>query len=465
MLPYGIRREKDKEKDKMKRLLPFVFLLLVSTGCHHGMQGSGLTTYAQGILYEKTDNREQAIEAYQKTLQQEGESSYLYVKLGNVYLKDKQSKEAKRCFFRALKLNPKNAESLFGLGVAYLLEDNHKLAARYIEQGLSIEPDRHYARMMLCDILVALEMLEKASQQYEILIKEYPNNYLLMFNYGNLLERRNLYEQAEKAYLSSIQLSEGFWKATVALALLYYKQGKEVEAMEYFRKSIKLNPKDSISYSFLIFAHYKAKEIEAAKSLLEEAMSNGIQNTEFYNLMGIIYSEQKDYLKASEFFKKSIDLQDTSTTRFYLGVVYDKMEMPDKMEEEMKKAIAIDPDNAMALNYLGYSYLLKNKNLQEAYEMIKKACAIEPDNAAFLDSLGWEYYKRGNYKKAKKYLEKAADKEKDEEIYEHLGYLYLEMKEYKKSIFWFIKAYEINKNAGVLEKIEEINKIIKHGIN
>ena len=119
------------------------------------MQGSGLTTYAHGILYEKTDNREQAIEAYKKTLQQEGESSYLYVKLGNVYLKDKQSKEAKRCFFRALKLNPKNAESLFGLGVAYLLEDNHKLAARYIEQGLSIEPDRHYARMMLCDILVA----------------------------------------------------------------------------------------------------------------------------------------------------------------------------------------------------------------------------------------------------------------------------------------------------------------------
>lgn len=449
----------------MRLLFLLILFLSLFTGCYHLRQGSGLATYAKGLLHEKADKKEEAIEAYRKTIWKEGESSYLYVKMGNLYVKDKKTKEAKRCFFRALRIDPDNFDALFSLGITYLLENNHQLAASYMKKGLSLEPENQSARMVLCDMLVALNQLEEASEQYKILLEAFPNNYLLWFNHGNLFERMEQYDKAEEAYLSSIKLSQSFWKGIVALALLYSKQGKEAEANEYFRRAVSLNPKDSVSYSFLISSSYRAKEKEKTKSLLNEALGNGIRNAEFYNLLGTIYSEEEDYPRAEEFFRKSTQLQDTSTARFYLGMVYDKMNLPEKMEEEMKKAIEIEPENALALNYLGYSYLVKDRNLQEAYELIKRACSIEPENGAFLDSLGWAYFKQGNYRKAKKYLEKAAGIEQDAEIYEHLGYLYLELSEYTKSITWFMKAYEIGKNAKLIDKIEEVRQRIKNEIN
>ena len=448
----------------MKLFLLLLFLLHFCAGCSHVMQASGLKKYAEGLLYEREDNKKLAVESYKKTIQINGENSYLYVKLGNLYLKDNKTAEAKRCFFRALRFNPENHEALFSLGITYLLENNSKLAASYMEKGLSLDPGNHSVRMVLCDTLVALGRLEEASMQYELLLEEFSGNYLLHFNRGNLLERMGRYEQAEEAYLSAITLAGGFWKSTVALALLYNKQGKEEEALKYFQKAVELNPKDIVSRSFIIFSRYKAGDTSGAKTLLEDAFSKGVRNTELYNLFAVILIEEKDYSGAEKTLRESLDFEETSAARFYLGIVYDKTARAGSMEEEMKKAIEIDPGNALALNYLGYSYLLQDKNLREAYRMIKKACKIEPDNGAFLDSLGWAYYKKGNHRRAQKLLEEAASLEEDAEIYEHLGYLYMEIKEYPKSLSWFIKAYEISRAKKLLDEIEEAKKRIRDGI-
>jgi tetratricopeptide (TPR) repeat protein len=96
--------------------------------------------------------------------------------------------------------------------------------------------------------------------------------------------------------------------------------------------------------------------------------------------------------------------------------------------------------------------------------MIKKACKIEPDNGAYLDSLGWAYYKMGDYKNAKKYLEKAVKLEKDPEIYEHLGYLYFQLKDYEKSILYFSKVYEQTGKKEIQEMIEKAKIMLKNEI-
>ncbi|MCK9266548.1 tetratricopeptide repeat protein [bacterium] len=449
----------------MKYLLLFILSVILMTGCGHIEQRSGLAIYAEGILHEKADKKEDAINSYKKALRHQGESSYIYVKLGNLYVKDKNVAEAKRSFFRALRIAPNNHEAMFGLGVAYLLEKNEKLAATYIEKGLTFKPDNQAMRVVLCDLLVALNRLDDARVQYEFLLEEFPNNYLLYFNYGTILEKMGLYDKAEEAFLSSVQLVGNFWKSTLSLALLYSKQNRQEEAMKYFRKATSLNPQDNVSYSFLASFYYRAGEKEETKALLREALNNGIRNIEFYNLLGNIFLEETNYPKAEEYFRQSIALLDNVAARFYLGIIYDKLDMYDKMEEEMKKALELEPDNALTLNYLGYSYLLKDINLQEALSMIKKACSIEPDNGAFLDSLGWAYYKLGNFKRAKGYLEQAVLLENDAEVYEHLGLLYFELKEYNKSLLWLIKAYDLEQSEFLLNKIEEVKQKIKNGIN
>ncbi|MCM8777535.1 MAG: tetratricopeptide repeat protein [Candidatus Omnitrophica bacterium] len=449
--------------------LPFLtkiaFLVVLISGCAHIQRPyEGRDTYAYGVLAEREDRIDEAIQYYRETIKKAGEDAYFYVKLGNLYLKKQDIPSARKCFFRAVRLEPERQEALFGLGLSYLLEKNYNLAALYIERGLALDKENHSARMVLCDIYAGMNRLEDASRHYQYLVEVFPENYLFHYNYGNILERLGKNREAEKEYTKSVELAHFFWKGYFSLGLLYDKLGMKKKSIECLEKAVSLNPSEIISYSLLASAYYSEGNKEKAKYYLEEAISNGINSAQFYQFLGIIYLDESTYDKAEEVFKKSIDIENLSSTRFYLGVLYDKTGKWEKMEEEMKKAIEIDPDNAAALNYLGYTYLIQDRNIHEAYKLIKKACKIEPDNGAFLDSLGWAYYKMGNYHLAKKYLEKAVDKEKDAEVYEHLGYVYLKLKEYEKALLWFTKAYEINGKQDIQKIMDEIRKhILENG--
>ena len=91
----------------------------------------------------------------------------------------------------------------------------------------------------------------------------------------------------------------------------------------------------------------------------------------------------------------------------------------------MSKAIAINPSNAPALNYLGYSYAEEGTHLDEAEKLIKRALVIEPEDGFYVDSLGWVYYQKGEYQKAVDQLERAVNLTgSDPTITEHLGDAY-----------------------------------------
>jgi Flp pilus assembly protein TadD len=92
---------------------------------------------------------------------------------------------------------------------------------------------------------------------------------------------------------------------------------------------------------------------------------------------------------------------------------------------EIETLLTVDPNNAQALNYLGYSLLERGVERERATEMVKRAYALEPTSSAITDSLGWAYFLQGNAKEALPLLEKAAkDAGADTAINEHLGDAY-----------------------------------------
>ena len=117
---------------------------------------------------------------------------------------------------------------------------------------------------------------------------------------------------------------------------------------------------------------------------------------------------------------------DNDELHFNLAVLYEKQDRFDEMVDHLRHAIRINPGNADALNFLGYSYAEKGINLEEALSLINSSLALKPDNGYITDSLGWTYYKMGQYGKALKALKKATDIVKnDPVIFEHLGDVYL----------------------------------------
>lgn len=92
-------------------------------------------------------------------------------------------------------------------------------------------------------------------------------------------------------------------------------------------------------------------------------------------------------------------------------------------EADLRAIIAADPNNAEALNALGYTLADRTDRYAEAQVLIEKALRLQPDSPAFLDSLGWVQHRLGRNVESMRNLRRAWALLKDPEIAAHLGEL------------------------------------------
>src|SRR6185369_3191302 len=91
-------------------------------------------------------------------------------------------------------------------------------------------------------------------------------------------------------------------------------------------------------------------------------------------------------------------------------------------EAAFRQVLAREPDNAAALNYLGYMLAERGERLDESVGYLKKALQIEPENGSYLDSLGWAYFKSDRLDLAEQNLRRAADQLKmNSVVQDHYG--------------------------------------------
>ncbi|MEK9971701.1 MAG: tetratricopeptide repeat protein, partial [Ferrovibrio sp.] len=110
------------------------------------------------------------------------------------------------------------------------------------------------------------------------------------------------------------------------------------------------------------------------------------------------------------------------TVLFGRGVAYERSKQWDKAEADMLKALELQPDQPLVLNYLGYSWIDMHRNIDRATKMIERAVQLRPNDGAIVDSLGWALYRLGRFDEAVVQLERAVElKGGDPVITDHLG--------------------------------------------
>lgn len=156
--------------------------------------------------------------------------------------------------------------------------------------------------------------------------------------------------------------------------------------------------------------------------------------------LGDIYFDQKQFKEAVETYSKVIELTQLMDSSiwpvfFARAVSYEKLGEWDKAEKDLKQALVFAPNEPMLLNYLGYSWVLKGKNLQEAQEILQKAVDIAPKEGAIRDSLGWAMVANNQYADAVVQLELAAETiPQDPELNYHLGVAYWKTGRHQEAI-------------------------------
>ncbi|MGI9481417.1 MAG: tetratricopeptide repeat protein [Hyphomicrobiales bacterium] len=180
-----------------------------------------------------------------------------------------------------------------------------------------------------------------------------------------------------------------------------------------------------------------------------------------------IYRSHDKFSEAEEYYSRAIklagDIKPHHWTLFYFrGICFERTKRWPKAEADFRKALELNNDQPLVLNYLGYSWVDQGMNLEEAIEMIQKAVELRPNDGYIVDSLGWAHYRLKNYPEAVKYLERAVElKPDDPVINDHLGDAYWRSGRKLEAGFQWNHALD---NKPEEEEIEKIKKKVQSGL-
>jgi tetratricopeptide (TPR) repeat protein len=173
----------------------------------------------------------------------------------------------------------------------------------------------------------------------------------------------------------------------------------------------------------IVRIHLKQGNIEQAIDHIQQQRTNDPQNQQAYFLMEV------EILNRTGQFEESIKVLNSALTayaddtdlRYSRAMVSEKLGNLDQLEKDLGYIIDRDPENATALNALGYTLADRTARLEEALKLIEKARNIAPSDPAIIDSLGWVYYRMGRLQEALTLLNQAYEAFPDPEVAAHLG--------------------------------------------
>jgi tetratricopeptide (TPR) repeat protein len=173
------------------------------------------------------------------------------------------------------------------------------------------------------------------------------------------------------------------------------------------------------------------------------------------------WKEAEEALAKAEPYATKDD--DKADFYFRKGSLAESEKRFDQAEELFHKVLALEPDNAMTLNNLGYMLADKTTRYTDALKFIRKAVELEPMNGAYLDSLGWVYFKLGQFEPAEDNLRKAVERSSsDPSVHDHLGDLYEKTGRVRLAAAqWEISLQEFGKSPAADAEPVEVAKVQK----
>ncbi len=283
------------------------------------------------------------------------------------------------------------------------------------------------------------------------------------------LQGQNL-EEAVVYFRFARYLDPNSYKFKRMLAITYESMGKLAEAIEIYHEV----PESSQNYGdtllSIALAEYKLGQNREALEHLKKLES--LKGFEYQSLfgMGTIRMAEGKYEEAIKYFEKAKEKIVKETPEhwnlyFNLGISYEKLDDWVNSEANLKKSVALFPQNPESLNYLAYSWLVRNKNIKQARAMLEAAVIRSGGAPHILDSYGWALYKLGYYKEAIPFLEQAINgMAYSTVINDHLGDSYWKVGRKREARFQWQKALDaFDKDQDITPEVTK--EFLRHKIN
>ncbi|HEY0915434.1 MAG TPA: tetratricopeptide repeat protein [Solimonas sp.] len=270
-------------------------------------------------------------------------------------------------------------------------------------------------------LLLEADQRDAARSQLQKALAANPKMDEARFALGVLAVSDRQYAEAEK-YLQPLMQGERTQEAALQLGRMEETRKNWDKALAYYAKVTNGMPAvEALMRRASVMA--ENGQLPAARSLLAQARDQlPPLGTRFYRAEAEILLEANANDEALKLLDEAVsDYPEDADLLYSRSLVHERLGQLPLAEKDLRSLLAEDPDDARALNGLGYMLLVHTQRLDEATEMIRRAHELEPDDAAIIDSLGWAEFKRGRNREALTWLQQAYDKFPDPEVAAHLG--------------------------------------------
>ena len=377
----------------------------------------------------------------------------------------KSYKKAEEAYKKSLSLKPDNEASVLSLSQLYEEENQPQKSLQLLEDFQKQFGPKVSLAKRLSQKYLEKHNYGKASEQLEILERDAPDDLSVKIRLALILIEKKKYETAIDYLEDILRVVPESDKVRFFLAAVYEEIKDYDSAQMHFAKI----PSKSRYYSEAILHLAQLNQLKGqlkeAYEILEQALKQKPENSNFYTYFITILDEQEEYQKAVDVLGRAIERfpQDVSF-HYLLGLMQDRLGNEKESLELMKKVLLLDANHVKALNFIAFTYAERGEQLKRAERYALQALKLKPKDIYILDTVGWIFYKQGQIEKAVKYLEAAykgapANKGIKSIIAEHLGDAYFRHDFFKKARIMYQEAASAAESEGRANEIR--NKLKK----
>ncbi len=410
---------------------------------------------AAAIALARTGDYDQSLQYMERVLQREGNTHFDFLALSAAET-DPQTRQAMlQSFDRLLARHPDNGQLLFAK--ALLLQQNDQA-----EDALAVLAAHPASRREIAPLLLRVRLLQQLQRPKEALelieegLEHHPEDKRLLVNRGRLLVDLNRLEDARSAFASLLQAAPDDDELRLSLALICLELESWPEAIYYLQELIERGaytdsarfnlgrayeqtgePQQALEQYAQVGAgnDYLPAQLRMARILVDQQRIDDMRQrlaqsrleepdyaVQLYLLEAELLAELNQVDPAWQLLQQALEEQpDNHNLLYSRAMLAEKRGDLLLMEHDLRQIIEQQPDNAAALNALGYTLADRTTRYDEALELIQSAHRLDPDDPAIVDSLGWVHYRLGNLDEAERLLREAFERFPDHEVGAHLG--------------------------------------------
>lgn len=294
-------------------------------------------------------------------------------------------------------------------------------AVNWMRVAVDSEPGAHELRLLYARLLGEANRFDEARRQFEHLADAHPGNAEVIYALGLLHIQAGRLEPGRERFEELLALGERRDEAHFYLAQIAESEQRSEDAIAHYRAVVD-SERGFHARTRIAFLLSDQGDLEGALETLDYASPHGEEQASYLvRARGEILTQHQRYEEAMTLYNAVLEDSYDADLLYSRAMLAERMGQVGVLERDLRDILERDPNNAQALNALGYTLADRTERLEEAHGYIKRALEIAPDDFYILDSMGWVLYRMGRLEEAVTYLERARGIRNDPEVAAHLG--------------------------------------------